>query len=470
MDGQRRFTRPRALGALDGGLAADVKVFAEHLRVLRERVGMTSDALAEALGVDPSRLSRFLSGQSLPQPQMLTRLHRLLADELADEEDGPDAPDVIEAVKGSRTLLYAAARARGPLSARAYEVEELKEKFAEQQTATARELDGLQKELRQERAHRRRAEEQLAEMRAADGRHSYAEQAARLERERDAALRRVAELEDLIAQTGALLRLQERDAQRTEEMAHDTHRELALWEEGFAPAPSSPLTPDMHLDDIVDLLAELRDEDRDAEADGALADIARRWEPQMVAQLYVGLQDAGRHLDGRSLLDAAARLCDGPRLRQLILASAKNKRDLETVLGQTLLPHVGVLTPVSEVLRLAKAFRHRSERDQLQDLAYHAGARPPNELAELRRAGLPAAMWTEELVTEEHTGRWGKTSRKRERTIVHVRGCEKMTDSATTYRRSMKSASAKEKADSDTARWCPSCEARDMAMQQLYLR
>ncbi|MGW0584176.1 helix-turn-helix domain-containing protein, partial [Streptomyces sp. NPDC002920] len=130
--------RGRGLAPLSDGLGPQERVFAEHLRDLRQRTGMTSADLATELGVDATRLSRYLSGHNLPDPQLLTRLHRLLA---SSHEDAAEVP-----ARQSRALLYAAARARGPLSARAFEVAELQEKLQEQQAATEHALAGLREE------------------------------------------------------------------------------------------------------------------------------------------------------------------------------------------------------------------------------------------------------------------------------------------------------------------------------------
>ncbi|WP_369244458.1 helix-turn-helix domain-containing protein [Streptomyces sp. R41] len=95
--------RPPALAPLSDELGKKERAFAEHFRGLREGAGMISADLAEGLGVDPTQLSRYLSGQSLPEPQLLTRFHQLLAD--------PDAESFVqESARESRTLLYAAAQ------------------------------------------------------------------------------------------------------------------------------------------------------------------------------------------------------------------------------------------------------------------------------------------------------------------------------------------------------------------------
>ncbi|MGW1044042.1 helix-turn-helix domain-containing protein [Streptomyces sp. NPDC002547] len=53
-----------SLSPLRDDLGEEQRAF--YLRALRERSGMTSSDLAAALGVDATRLSRYLSGEDLP--------------------------------------------------------------------------------------------------------------------------------------------------------------------------------------------------------------------------------------------------------------------------------------------------------------------------------------------------------------------------------------------------------------------
>ncbi|MGW6405202.1 helix-turn-helix domain-containing protein [Streptomyces sp. NPDC055134] len=70
--------RRKALAPLTG-LKPDEETFALHLRAIRDQLGMTSAEIAERLdGIEATRLSKCLSGKSLPQPSILTELHRLL--------------------------------------------------------------------------------------------------------------------------------------------------------------------------------------------------------------------------------------------------------------------------------------------------------------------------------------------------------------------------------------------------------
>ncbi|MFF9212968.1 MULTISPECIES: helix-turn-helix domain-containing protein [unclassified Streptomyces] len=443
----------RPLSPLRDDLKEEQRAFAEHLRALRERSQMTSSDLATALGVDATRLSRYLSGEDLPQPQLLTRLHQLLASR--DAEYPLDT-----AARESRALLYAAARSRGVLSARAYEIAELQEKLHEQQAETARSLAALQAEMHDEREHRRRAEEEIARLRRA-GVAARDEQIRRLEAERDSALRRVAELEELVAQTGALLQLQQRDAQRAEEMAEETQHALDRWEHGVEP-PQQGLGYDptsLEAEEVVEELDRLRDADEDEEADSLLAEVAERGDPVAVARLHGALEDAGRRADAAALLEAAARNCSGPHLRRLALTAVARSNDSDGTagfqitlepapLGDALLPVVGRFSSGDTILRLAVAFAQRSEGQQLEALAFAAAARPRRDLQALRDGGLPVAQWHMERQA------W-------RRPILHVRDCEVVIasegESWLTTTMGMTKREAEKESLKYMVRMCPKC-------------
>ncbi|MFI9031119.1 helix-turn-helix domain-containing protein [Streptomyces sp. NPDC053560] len=407
--------RPRPLAPLSDELGEDERVFAEHLRELRARTGMTSADLAAALAADPTRLSRYLSGQSLPAPQLLTRLHRLVAGQDAGPDGGKEARE-------SRALLYAAARAKGPLSARAYELAELQEKLHQQQIDTARSLAALQEDLQYEREHRHRAEQELGRLRQG-GVEDQEAQVRQLEAERNAALRRVSELEDLVAQTGALLRLQQGDARHTQEMARATAGELQRWEDGATAAPAAPETEElqepgkdwgMTVAEAVETLAELRDVDQDDEADSILLKAAQDAAPPTVVALYDALQDHGRRMDAQRLLEIVARRCEARRLRQLSVITrvmvlpavpipspavpglppaaasegSEPVTEVEVSFADVLLWRVGLHTPLEQLVRLVRSLRERDELHFLASLASGASHRPRAERKALQSAGL----------------------------------------------------------------------------------
>ncbi|MFK4067460.1 helix-turn-helix domain-containing protein [Streptomyces sp. NPDC029674] len=399
--------RPRALAPLGADLGAKERAFADHLRGLRERAGKTSTDLAAALCVDPTRFSRFLSGQSLPEPQLLTRFHRLLTD------GEPDA-STEEAVRKSRALLYAAARTRGPLSTRAYEIAELREKLHEQQNETARSLEALQNDLQDERERRHRAEREIERLQQTRTVGSE-EQLRRVEAERDHALRRVAELEDLVAQTGALVRLQQDDARHVQEMAQATEGELQAWEDGVGSLPplQDGLVPwpselaGITCQSAVEALAELRDVD-DESADQALHKIANEAPPETFGRFYRLLIDHGRRLDANRLLGRAAEYCDGLRLRQLVVGT-QTLREAPGVTvgsgestftvpdstyednscGDALTRSIGWRTPAPQFIRLMHALAERGEHQPRGRLLRIAANRQRAERRLLREAGLP---------------------------------------------------------------------------------
>jgi hypothetical protein len=76
----------------------------------------------------------------------------------------------------------------------------------------------------------------------------------------------------------------------------------------------------LDVEEIVEKLDDLRDADRDEEADGLLADVAQGHDPVVVARLHGALEDAGRRVDVAKLLEEAALNCPGPHLRCLALA------------------------------------------------------------------------------------------------------------------------------------------------------
>ncbi|MBH1937836.1 helix-turn-helix domain-containing protein [Streptomyces sp. AV19] len=407
--------RARGLAPLSDDLGAEDRVFAEHLRELRERAGMTSTDLAAALSVDATRLSRYLSGQSLPAPQVLTRLHQLLA--------GPDAPSVEAAARESRALLYAAARSRGPLQAHAYQVAEFQEKLQEQRAETARVLAALGQELEEERAHRQRAEREIDQLRQA-GAADRDERIRTLEAERDAALRRVAELEGAVAQTGALLRLQQDESQQVEAMAQAAHSEVERWEDGDGGGSSRPAPEQddvlrlsrevgVQSGNVIDLLAQLRDVGRDDEAGQIIQFAALNASPPAVGAFYALLDQHRRRPDADRLVHAIAELCPAIRLRQLAVdvkvpqprfhfppvmgpdGVLKDERwkvgfqQEERPFGEVFLPYVGRLASPEVLVQLVRAFRERDETDFAHTVVSAASHRSRAERRILREGGLP---------------------------------------------------------------------------------
>lgn len=213
------------LGSLKG-LNPEEAAFAQHLRELREDLGMSSTEIVTWLRenepevkVDASRLSRFLSGANLPQPPLLPALHRLLA------ERGAVDP---ERVREGWNRLYAAAQTKGPLVAREYKEQALRIALEEERVRTAQDLTGLREEIAREREHRERLEDSLADV--FDQPSGGHEEVQGLEEELEGVTRRIEELEDLVQQHEAVLRLQRSEADRARRARLETRSELDAWQ------------------------------------------------------------------------------------------------------------------------------------------------------------------------------------------------------------------------------------------------
>ncbi|MGW0585773.1 hypothetical protein ACWD25_60225, partial [Streptomyces sp. NPDC002920] len=276
---------------------------------------------------------------------------------------------------------------------------------------------GLLEELKRERGHRRRAEEEIERLRRT-GPGDHDKRIRELERERDAALRRVAELEDAVAQTDALSRLQRDDAEHVHAMAEATQDALARWEHGESPAPQTPQEDTLWLSgktevkgkDVVESLARLRDEGRDGEADEIIQYAAVSASAAAVGSLYRVLKENGRQRDADRLVRAIARHCPAVRLRQLVveiklpakrivLPDAEGRRrgaglldwqeeDTEEAFAAVLLPAVAWSTPIDVLTQLVRSFRERGEDDFLRCLRERASSRSRAERRQLREAGL----------------------------------------------------------------------------------
>lgn len=273
------------LGALKG-LSPEEAAFAQHLRDLREDLGMSSTEIVKWLrknepeaAVDTTRLSRFLSGANLPQPPLLPALHRLLA------ERGAADP---ERVREGWNRLYAAAQTKGPLIAREYKEQALRIALEEERVRTAQELAGLREEIAREREHRERLEGSLADV--FDQPSGTHEQVRDLEEELEGVTLRIEELEDLVRQHEALLRLQRSDAERAGQALRETSAEIDVWR-----GTANPWTDDPRA--IARTVAALRDEGSDEQADGLLGLAARDLPVAALPELYAAFRSMTRPLE-----------------------------------------------------------------------------------------------------------------------------------------------------------------------------
>ncbi|MEU4948582.1 hypothetical protein [Streptomyces lavendulae] len=274
------------LGSLKG-LNPEEAAFAQHLRDLREDLGMSSTEIVTWLkknepeaAVDATRLSRFLSGANLPQPPLLPALHRLLA------ERGAADP---ERVREGWNRLYAAAQTKGPLFAREYKEQALRIALEEERVRTAQDLAGLREEIAREREHRERLEASLADVfdRPAGGH----EEVRGLEGELEGVTRRIEGLEDLVQQHEALLRLQRSDAERAGQALKETAAEIEVWRG----AGATPWTGDPG--DVARAVVAFRDEGEDEQADSLLALAARDLPVALLPELYAAFRSMGRPIE-----------------------------------------------------------------------------------------------------------------------------------------------------------------------------
>ncbi|MET8755770.1 hypothetical protein ABZW32_37575 [Streptomyces sp. NPDC004667] len=281
------------MGSLKG-LNPEEAAFAQHLRDLREDLGMSSTEIVQWLKenapearVDASRLSRFLSGANLPQPALLPALHRLQA-----ERGGVDP----ERVREGWNLLYAAAQTKGPLIAREYKEQALRIALEEERVRTAQELASLREEIAHERERREALEGSLSEV--FDQPSGTHQQVRDLEEELEGVSRRIEELEDLVGQHEALLRLQRADAERAGQALRETAAEVEVWQRtGGGPWTDDPAA-------IARAVAAFRDEGEDEQADRLLSLAARDLPVTALPELYAAFAKISRPLEPNRLSHA----------------------------------------------------------------------------------------------------------------------------------------------------------------------
>lgn len=189
------------------------------------------------------------------------------------------------------------------------------------------------------------------------------------------------------------MQLQQDDAQHVQEIARATEGALERWESGDGSLPQAPedprwLSSELGVDgaDVIEVLGELRDTDRDSEADRIIEYAALNASPIAVGALYALLDHHGRRLDADRFVDAIARHCSSVRLRKLAV-DVKVPRPLfvfpgtespgqkiglqqeQRPFGEVLLPTVGSRTPTDVLVALVRSFRERNETGCLKSLA-----------------------------------------------------------------------------------------------------
>lgn len=359
------------LGSLKG-LNPEEAAFAQHLRDLREDLGMSSTEIVKWLkenepeaAVDQTRLSRFLSGANLPQPPLLPALHRLLA------ERGAADP---ERVREGWNRLYAAAQTKGPLIAREYKEQALRIALEEERVRTAQELAGLREEIAREREHRERLEGSLTEV--FDQPSGTHEQVQDLEEELEGVTLRIEELEDLVRQHEALLRLQRSDAERAGQALRETSAEIDVWRG----AGTSPWTDDPK--EIARAVAAFRDEGEDEQADRLLGLAVRDLPVAALPELYAAFRSMNRPLEPDRLSRSIGAQRKAKDIIQLTApamraAYADGERPLDPPArwAQEVLVEAGIRAPVRELILLARLLGENGRFDEKRHLVQGVNSR-----------------------------------------------------------------------------------------------
>ncbi|MFE4481614.1 MULTISPECIES: helix-turn-helix domain-containing protein [Streptomycetaceae] len=323
----------RGLAPLDERLSEPERLCAERLRELRERIGLTSEELADRLSgdgisIDSTRLSKFLNGREVPRREIAARLHLLVA-----EREG--VPVDADELARTRSAMYAAARVRSPLQAREFELATAHEDLCRHRARTVQELADLRNELEDERKRRKDAEAALENL----GIRSR-EEARMLTGERDAALDRIAQLENQIRQAGAVLRLRERDVAALDQLMSATDTELVLWEMG---GPGG-------LTGIRAAVVCLRDADEDAAADRLIERIACGYSVRDVMRLVAEFEAMRRVYDSTGVERALARLRKPVDLFHWLSGEGRESKARSDVLTA-----VASFAPVEHLVRIHKA-------------------------------------------------------------------------------------------------------------------
>jgi hypothetical protein len=233
---------------------------------------------AEATGKDTSTVSRYCGGERLPE---LAWLRDFLSwvDQRVGLGDGHE--------REGRERLWAAARIKGPLIDRQFQLDRAAEELAAQREQAAAALSLLREELEAERERCQLLEEQL---------HS----------ERHTSQARIEELEDQIRQYTVVQRLIQHDEERMVEMIHETAEELAPWTSGVTSADANDEFIALAVasaDQVVARIEELGREGEAARVRGLLKEAAKRRPSRECLVLLYGLREASRYDEASLYLD-----------------------------------------------------------------------------------------------------------------------------------------------------------------------
>ncbi|MFH9475839.1 hypothetical protein ACH4L7_18580 [Streptomyces anulatus] len=324
----------RGLAPLGEGLGPEAVAFASYLRDMLALAGATLAEAAEVTGKDTSTVSRYCGGERLPE---LAWLRDFLSwvDRRGRVEDGAD--------RRGRELLWAAARVKGPLVERQFQLDRAAEELAAQREEAAAALSRLREELDAERERCCLLEEQL---------HS----------ERHAARARIEELEDRVRQSDAVLRLLQHDEERMADMICETAEELTSWTAGdsspdargdFAHLAVAPA------DEFVSFIGELGQEGEAAQARELLRAAAEQRTPRECLVLLEKLRAAGRYGEISQYREAIGRFRQADATAALVTAwHDPSNRDLaKEPFG------VSPLNPSADLTAILIAARARPWRD-----------------------------------------------------------------------------------------------------------
>ncbi|MFC8512770.1 helix-turn-helix domain-containing protein [Streptomyces sp. NPDC057257] len=324
----------RGLATLSSDLEPEATAFAVYLREMLTLTGATLAEAAEATGKDTSTVSRYCGGERLPE---LAWLRDFLSwvDHRAGLDDGAD--------QQGRELLWAAARIKGPLVDRQFQLDRAAEELASQREQAAAALSLLREELEAERERCRFLEEQL---------HS----------ERHASQARVEELEDQVRQHEALLRLLQHDEDRMADMVRETAEELATWTSGSASVDASDEFTALAVapaDQVVARIEQLGKDGEAARVRGLLKEAAKRRTSRECLVLLYELREARRYDEAFLCLDLIGR--DRPPEAFATLVAACQDRSNQDLVGELSPSNLADAQP-----RILTAARNRPRRDLQQ--------------------------------------------------------------------------------------------------------
>ncbi|MBQ0847999.1 helix-turn-helix domain-containing protein [Streptomyces sp. BH-SS-21] len=232
VDDQLPARRGRGLGAVKPG-PGEVVRFANHLRELQGELQVTQDELARRLHVSPSTLSRYMSGERVPEREFLLGIYGMLGKRA-------DLADPAGDFKHSVEILFAAKERKEPLSHRIWILELAKERLENEIKEGRDKAASLERKLKEEISRRCELEAELDELRSeitqrAADRHRMGE----LQELRVTVDEKVHELEGVLRQQRSVVTLLEGDREKLSSALGDAERQASLnslirtgWSEG----------------------------------------------------------------------------------------------------------------------------------------------------------------------------------------------------------------------------------------------